>query len=143
MKTKPGADYAACGIEALTQMQHAPLTAYSTAIREGARADRQGAGHARDFLRLAPQAGAVVKGVRLREEEWTRTRCMIVDSAFRVIAASDGQDLLTERFRLQVDGRQTGSYQAGDGTIVSFAATPGYETYHGLGWHGLICQKPG
>ncbi|HKR40448.1 MAG TPA: chemotaxis protein, partial [Paraburkholderia sp.] len=85
---------------------------------------------------------AVVKGVRLNEEEWTRSRCMIVDSNFRVIAASDGQGILTELLRLRIDDRQTGYYRASDGTIVSFAATPGYETYRGLGWYGVVCQKP-
>jgi hypothetical protein len=142
MKTRSGADYAACDVESLTLMQHAQVATYSTAIREGGRTDGRVLGALVIFFDWAPQAGAVVKGVRLSDDEWTRTRCMIVDSAFRVIAASDGHGLLTERFRLQADGRQTGFYRATDGTIVSFAATPGYETYRGLGWYGVICQKP-
>jgi hypothetical protein len=142
MKTRSGADYAACDVEALALMQHAQVATYSTAIREGGRADGKVLGALVIFFDWAPQAGAVVKGVRLSEAEWARTRCLIVDSGFRVIAASDGKGLLTERFRLQVDGRQAGFYRATDGTIVSFAATPGYETYRGMGWYGVICQKP-
>jgi len=142
MKTRSGADYVACDVEALAMMHHAQVATYSTAIREGGRANGRVLGALVIFFDWAPQAGAVVKGVRLSDEEWTRTRCMIVDSTFRVIAASDGQGLLTERFRLQADGRPTGFYRAADGTIVSFAATPGYETYRGLGWYGVICQKP-
>ncbi len=67
---------------------------------------------------------------------------MIVDSSFRVIAASDERGILTERFHLQSDGKQTGFYRTADGTIVAFAATPGYETWRGLGWYGVICQRP-
>ena len=28
-----------------------------------------------------------------------------------------------------------------DGTTVAFHATPGYETYQGLGWHGVIVRR--
>jgi hypothetical protein len=142
MKTSSGAEYVACDVEALAMMHCAQVATYSTAIREGGRANGRVLGALVIFFDWEPQAGAVVKGVRLNDDEWTRTRCMIVDSAFRVIAASDGQGLLTERFRLQTDGRQTGFYRAADGTIVSFAATPGYETYRGLGWYGVISQRP-
>ena len=142
MKTRSGADYAACDVETLAMMQNAQVATYSTAVREGGLVNGRPLGAIVIFFDWAPQAGAVVKGVRLTDEEWTRSRCMIVDSNFRVIAASDGQGILTERLRLQVDGRQTGYSRASDGTIVSFAATPGYETYRGLGWYGVICQKP-
>ncbi|MFT0171472.1 methyl-accepting chemotaxis protein [Paraburkholderia mimosarum] len=141
MKTRSGADYVASDVEALVFMHNAQVATYSTAVREGGLANGRALGAIVIFFDWAPQAGAVVKGVRLSEEEWTRSRCMIVDSNFRVIAASDGKGILTERLRLQVDGRQTGYYRASDGTIVSFAATPGYETYRGLGWYGAICQK--
>ncbi|WP_323119868.1 hypothetical protein [Burkholderia alba] len=84
------------------------------------------------------QAAAVVKGVRLTDDEWTRTRCLIVDASFRVIASSDGQGVLEERFAL----RTSGFSHAGDGSIVSFAETPGYETYRGPGWYGVIVRRP-
>jgi len=34
-----------------------------------------------------------------------------------------------------------GTYGAPDGTVVGYAATPGYETYRGLGWYGCLVQK--
>jgi hypothetical protein len=141
MKTTSGADYAACDVESLALMSHAQVATYSTAIREGGRANGRVLGALVIFFDWTPQSDAVVKGVRLSEEEWTRTRCLIVDSRFRVIAASDGKGILSEHFHLQADGKQTGHYRAADGTIVSFAATPGYETYRGMGWYGVICQK--
>lgn len=142
MKTKSGADYAACDVEALASLRDAQVATYSTAIRAGGLANGRALGALVIFFDWAPQAGTVVNGVRLSEEEWQRTRCMIVDSKHRVIAASDSKGMLNERFMLQTEGRQSGFYRAMDGTIVSFAATPGYETYRGLGWYGVICQKP-
>lgn len=48
--------------------------------------------------------------------------------------------VLTEVFLLHPDQRRAGFYQDG-GMTVSFAATPGYETYKGLGWYGAVCQR--
>ncbi len=58
-----------------------------------------------------------------------------------VIAASDGRGVLSERFDLRHEGRDGGFYRRDDGTVVGFALTPGYETYEGLGWYGVIEQK--
>jgi hypothetical protein len=142
MKTRSGADYVASDVETIAALHRAQVATYSTAIREGGAVNGRVLGALVIFFDWSPQATAVVKGVRLSEEEWGRTRCMIVDSSFRVIAASDDKGVLEERFRLQTDGRATGFYRAADGSIVSFAATPGYETYRGLGWYGVICQRP-
>jgi hypothetical protein len=141
MKTKSGAEYVACDVETLPLLRQAQVATYSTAIREGGIAHGRVLGALVIFFDWAPQAGAVVKSVRLSDEEWSRTRCMIVDSSFRVIAASDEKGILTERFHLQIEGKKAGFYRAVDGSMVSFAATPGYETYRGLGWYGVICQK--
>ena len=54
-----------------------------------------------------------------------------------MIAASDGQGILTELSRC-ADGQRSGFYQDRSGTMVAFHATPGYETYRGLGWYGVI-----
>jgi hypothetical protein len=142
MKTSSGAQYVASDIETLPLLRNAQVASYSTAIREGGMPNGRVLGALVIFFDWAPQAETVVKGIRLSEEEWARTRCMIVDSSFRVIAASDAKGLLTERFPLQTEGKSSGFYRRADGSIVSFAATPGYETYRGLGWYGVICQKP-
>src|SRR6187402_3365007 len=67
-----------------------------------------------------------------------KARVLLVDSNFRVIAASDGQGLLTERISLPLEGRRSGFSQDRSGAMVAFHATPGYETYKGLGWFGVI-----
>ena len=142
MKTASGSQYVASDVETLALLRDAQVATYATAIREGGALNGRVLGALVIFFDWAPQAQAVVKGVRLSKEEWGRTRCMIVDSSFRVIAASDEKGILDERFRLQTDGKSSGYYRAADGATVSFAATPGYETYRGLGWYGVICQKP-
>ena len=68
----------------------------------------------------------------------TRPACCWSTSNFRVIAASDGQGILGERVSLSLNGQRSGFYQDHTGTLVAFHATPGYETYRGLGWYGVI-----
>jgi hypothetical protein len=68
---------------------------------------------------------------------------LLVDSNFRVIAASDGHGLLTERLPLKLEGRPSGVYRDTSGRMIAFHATPGYETYKGLGWFGVILSGPG
>jgi len=143
MKTPSGADFVAGDIEALPLLGNAHVATYATAIRERGAVDGRPLGALVIFFDWAAQACAVIKGVRLSDEEWQRTRCMIVDSAFRIIASSDKADVLNEQFRLVTQGQRTGFYRASDGrTLVSFAATPGYESYRGLGWYGVVVQKP-
>ncbi|BEU25747.1 methyl-accepting chemotaxis protein [Paraburkholderia caribensis] len=142
MKSKSGADYVASDVEILPLLRQAQVAAYATAIREGGAANGRTLGALVIFFDWAPQAETVVKGVRLSDDEWKRTRCLIVDSSLRVIAASDGKGVLEERFPLEAGTAASGSYRTRDGATVSFAATPGYETYRGLGWYGVICQKP-
>ncbi|PXW23095.1 methyl-accepting chemotaxis protein [Paraburkholderia caballeronis] len=141
LKTKSGADYVASDIETVAPLRGAQVATYSTAIREGGAVNGRVLGALVIFFDWAPQADAVVKGVRLSDEEWQRTRCMIVDSSFRVIAASDSKGILAERFHLQANGKRSGYYAAPNGTVVSFAVTPGYETYRGLGWYGVVVQR--
>jgi hypothetical protein len=82
------------------------------------------------------QARAIVQGVRVGAAD--KARVLLVDSNFRVIAASDGQGLLSERVPLALEGRRSGFYHDRSGALVAFHATPGYETYKGLGWFGVI-----
>ncbi|MGF6506168.1 methyl-accepting chemotaxis protein [Paraburkholderia sp. 32] len=142
LKTTSGADYVACDIEPVSYLNGAHVATYATAIRKGGAADGRVLGVLAIFFDWSPQAAAVVNGVRLTDEEWKRTRCLIIDASCRVIASSDGKGLLEERFPLKAGGRTSGFYQAPDGSTVAFALTPGYETYRGLGWYGVIVQAP-
>jgi hypothetical protein len=87
-----------------------------------------------------PQAAAITQGIRLTEAERNTTRALLVDSSGRVIAASDGKGILHDRVTLRTGGQAFGTYQDG-GSLIAFHRTPGYETYAGLGWYGVIIQK--
>jgi hypothetical protein len=66
---------------------------------------------------------------------------MLVDAGHRVIASSDGLGILSEKVAVTTNGAAQGCYQDSQGTTVAFHATPGYETYRGLGWLGVIVQR--
>ncbi|MEP7367859.1 MAG: hypothetical protein ABI972_31745 [Acidobacteriota bacterium] len=78
----------------------------------------------------------------MTEAERGRSRCMIVNREFKVIACNRRGDL-GQTFPLRTDGKAMGSYLQPDGSLVGFALTPGYETYQGLGWFGVIEQRSG
>ena len=46
-------------------------------------------------------------------------------------------------FRCATDGQRSGHYRESDGTTIAFHATPGYETYAGLGWYGVTRPASG
>ncbi|WP_028227862.1 methyl-accepting chemotaxis protein [Paraburkholderia ferrariae] len=142
VNTKSGSEFVAADIECQPLLKNAQVATYATAIRESGATDGRVLGALVVFFDWAPQAAAVVKGVRLTDEEWKRTCCMIVDSTFRVIASSDDTGLFQRRVVLSPNGKTAGFYRDSDGRTVSYAATPGYESYRGLGWFGVIVQTP-
>ena len=93
------------------------------------------------FFDWAAQAQSVVDGVRLSPDERAVTRCLIVDAQRRILAASDRQGVLRETIALDTQGQKMGHAQGSDGVMVGFALTPGYETYQGLGWYGVLIQR--
>ena len=75
----------------------------------------------------------------MTDAERSRSRCMIVNREHKLIACNHRGDL-GKTFALQTHGKKMGSYTQPDGSLVGFALTPGYETYQGLGWYGVIEQ---
>ncbi|MEI8393414.1 MAG: methyl-accepting chemotaxis protein [Rhodospirillaceae bacterium] len=141
MATRDGTDFVVADISTIEALDNAMVATYATAIREGGEVDGRVLGALGIFFDWEPQSKAVVDGVRLTEDERTRTRCLLIDSRGRLIAASDGRGILREVFRL--DSHNTmGNYMDDNGNIIGYALTPGYETYKGLGWYGIIIQEP-
>ena len=143
MATRDGNEFAVADVAPNEMLNNQPVATYATAIRAGGLENGKPMGVLGIFFDWAPQSGTVVSSVRLTEEEQLegRTKCLIVDSQFRILAASDHRYLLMGRYPIKTDGQDSGFYQADDGTVVAFALTPGYETYKGLGWYGLILQR--
>jgi hypothetical protein len=143
METTSGADFAVADIAEHEQLDGQLAATYATAVRAGGAADGEVIGALGIFFDWAPQAQAVLDGIRLSDDEAPRTRCLLVDSRRRVLASTGGQGVLREVIALSEADRADMGYAARtDGTMVGWALTPGYETYLGLGWYGVIIQQP-
>jgi len=136
-----GNDYVSADITRQPLLRDATVATYAASVREGGRADGAPLGVLAIHFDWEPQARAIVKGVRLTESEKERSRVLLVDAKKRVIAASDEQGILSEVVSFDTGSRPNGFYQDSHGNTVAFHETPGYETYRGLGWYGVILQK--
>ncbi|BBE71191.1 methyl-accepting chemotaxis protein [Oharaeibacter diazotrophicus] len=116
----------------------ARVATYATAVRADGAVRGAATGVLAVHFDWEPQAHTVVTGVRLTEDEKARARVLLVDAGHRVIAASDGHGILTERIAFDAAGRAAGVIERPGGGFLAFSATPGYETYAGLGWYGVI-----
>lgn len=141
LRTRSGDEYTTANVDTVTGLDGAQAATYATAIREGGASNGRITGVLAVFFDWEKQASAVVDNVRLSNEERARTRCMIVDAAGRVIADSGPTSSDTKRYDLRAGGANTGVYRTDDGSFVGYALTPGYETYQGMGWFGVIEQR--
>jgi len=134
---KSGDDYVAADVERQPLLGNAQVATYCASVR----AEGQSRGKPLGILAIhfdwESQARAIVQGVRVDDDA---ARVLLVDANFRVIAASDGIGLLTERFAFTAENRSSGYYQDKSGNLVAYHVTPGYETYKGLGWYGVIVR---
>jgi hypothetical protein len=136
-----GEDYAVADISTCPLLGGAQVATYVASVREGGDARARPLGVLAVHFDWEPQARAIVQGVRLTPEEAPRTRVMLVDAKRKIIAASDGKGILTSQFPFETDGRTSGGSTDASGRLVAFHVTPGYETYRGLGWYGVIEQR--
>jgi hypothetical protein len=140
LATRTGADFAACDITTSKRLGGAAVATYATAVRAGGRNEGKILGALGIFFDWQKQSQLVVDSVRLAEGERATTKCMIVNAQRRIIA-SNHPTAINGTFPLQTDTRSIGSYVDAHGDLVGFALTPGYETYKGLGWYGVLAQR--
>jgi hypothetical protein len=140
LETPSGDAFAVCDIARERLLEDAAVAVYSTAIRRNG--DTQGTpiGALGIFFDWEPQARDVVQNVALTDEEKTLCSIMLLDAQHKIIATSDGNRRLGEQYELGVRDPRRGFYRRDD-SIISYALTPGYETYKGLGWYGCIESK--
>jgi hypothetical protein len=140
LATASGDDFAVADISCVPALGDQPVATYAAAIRANGATRGAPIGVLGIHFDWAPQAKAVVEGVRLTDDERARSRVLLLDQAFRVLAASDGTGALQDSYPLDTGAGVMGAYEAGD-AVVGYALTPGYETYRGLGWYGCIVQR--
>ena len=135
MATSSGDDFVVCDIMRNDALNNAEVATYATAIRTSGSQLGKRLGVLGIFFDWEPQAASIVNGVPLDIDEQKTTRVMLLNAQNRIIASSTG---FTdgEVYPLQASSKR-GYYQAGL-KLVSYALTPGYETYEGLGWYGCI-----
>ena len=137
-----GDDYAVGDISVAPGLKGAQVATYAASVRTGGESHGAPLGVLAIHFDWAPQAETIVRGVRIEPEEKTRTAVLLVDAHRRVIASSEGTSTLDQHFQIETGNQSHGFYTRSDGTTVAFHATPGYETYRGLGWHGVIVRRP-
>jgi hypothetical protein len=137
-----GDDYVAADVATQKLLGGAQVATYCASVRENGEADGAPIGVLAIHFDWQPQAKAIVDGIRLSSEERAQTRVLLVDGQHRVIASSDTAMKLGDKVSLKTEGRNAGHYREPNGTVTAFHATPGYETYQGLGWYGVIIRRP-
>jgi len=144
MATSAGDQYIADDIYDDPLHNGKPAAVYATAVRRGGELRGPALGVLGVFFDWQTQSRVIVKDEpNLSAEEWKRSRVMLLDSKQRIIAASDGAGIYS-RFPLET-GHGTGTkgyFTDRNGSLVAYARTLGYEEYDGLGWYGVIVQKP-
>lgn len=140
MATRDGGEFAVADITRNRSLDNAVVATYATAIREGGETNGAPIGALGIFFDWEAQGRSIVEGVRLSPEEKAKSRCLIIDRNHRIIADSAGCGDLSEHFQLNTRSGERGYYVDGFGSTVGYALTPGYETYAGLGWYGVIIQ---
>ncbi|MBL9191118.1 MAG: hypothetical protein JNJ82_02095 [Opitutaceae bacterium] len=138
--TASGNDFSVADVNRCPALGGCAVATYAAAIRAGGEVNGEVIGVMGVHFNWGPQADSVVRGVRLSDTERLTTRALLVDAGGRVLATSDGQGALTQRLRLETAGRDSGHYVDQDGRLIAFHRTPGYETYRGLGWYGVLEQ---
>lgn len=141
MQLASGDDFAVADIATSTMLGGAQVATYATAVREDAAMHGRPLGVLGIHFDWEPQARTICQGVRLTEDEARRSRVMLVVSRQRIIASSDGKGVLASTLAFETEGRSQRFVSGRDGTTAAFHLTPGYETYRGLGWYGVIQQR--
>jgi hypothetical protein len=120
---RTGDDYVAGDVECQPLLGNAQVATYCASVRAQGKANGQPIGVLAVHFDWEPQARAIVQGVRVGATD--KARVLLVDSNFRVIAASDGQGLLAERMPLPLEGKRSGFYHGRSGSLIAFHATRG------------------
>ncbi len=139
LSLRSGDDFHAEDVAVEPLLGSAQVATFATTVREGGSPHGRALGVLAVHFDWEPQARTIVESVRLGDHEGD-ARVLLIDRSRRVIAASDGRGILTERLAYDPKGRDNGYETLPDGTLVAFHATPGYETYAGLGWYGVIVE---
>ncbi|MFA5952572.1 MAG: methyl-accepting chemotaxis protein [Hyphomicrobium sp.] len=132
-------EFASSDVASSSRLGNAPVATFATAVREGGKPSGRPIGVLAVHFDWGPQAKTVLEGVRFSAADKARSRALITDQNGLILAASDGRGVLTEIVPIK-RGEKSGCFEASSGQTIAFHRTPGYETYRGQGWYGVIVQ---
>ncbi|MFS2161695.1 methyl-accepting chemotaxis protein [Pseudomonas sp. Pseusp122] len=142
MRHSSGDQYYAGQVAVEPLLNNAQTCAFSAGVRSSENRLSPVIGVIGIFFDWQNQAASVINGVRLTDEERSRSRVMMVDANHKIIASSDADSHLGESIQLQLkNGQQSGYSTLQDNVIQGYSLTPGFETYKGMGWLGVIEQR--
>lgn len=139
--TASGDEYVVDDIYNCPLHNHEPMAVYAAGVRAGGEIHGKLVGTLGVYFAWGEQSRCIVQDEpNLSKDEWKMSRVLLLDNNMRIIAASDGKELL-QNFPLNTSGQTKGYYRDTQGNLVCFAKTIGYQEYNGLGWYGVIVQK--
>ena len=142
METTSGDQYVVDDISSAPRHDDKLVAVYAAAVRQGGKVNGKPIGVLGVYFDWESQSKTIVlTEPSLSEDEWKRSRVILLDQNLRVIAASDNNEILSP-FMLQHNGQQKGHYFTPDHELIAFAKTLGYQEYDGLGWYAAIVQQP-
>lgn len=142
LKTASGEAYVVGQVEPSRLHDGREVLVYATAVREGGNINGRPIGALGVYFDWQEQGHAIVdKEAALSDEDKARTTVLLLDGNKRVIASSRPGEMY-RTFALRGGDRDRGSYYDEGGNIVAFARTLGYQEYDGLGWWGVVVQRP-
>lgn len=141
LATQNGSQYIVDDIHRCLLHHDYMVATYATAVRKGGDLNGESLGVLAVFFDWENQSRSIVRDEpALSKEEWEKSRVLLLDSRFRVIASSDDQGLL-QPFEMTLKDRNRGHFYTRDGHLVCYQRTIGYEEYDGLGWYGAIVKS--
>lgn len=141
LKLHSGNDYIAGEITTEPLLKNAQIATYASGVRENGDAKGRLLGILGVHFDWQPQANAIVNGIRLSDDEIENCEVCLIDKNGLILSSSKRNANLTDIIRIKNNGENSGYYYDGNGDFIAFHQTPGYETYEGLGWFGLIKMK--
>jgi hypothetical protein len=116
------------------------VAVYAATVRKEGKIDGKIIGVLGVIFNWEDQSKTIVqKEPSLSEDEWKRSRVILLDQKMRIIAASDNNGILLP-FILDHNGQQKGHYFNSNHELIAYAKTLGYQEYDGLGWYAAIVQ---
>jgi Methyl-accepting chemotaxis protein (MCP) signalling domain len=141
MATTSGNQYVVNDISHASLHDNKLVAVYAAAVRKGGKIDGKIVGVLGVIFDWENQAKTIVQTEpSLSEDEWKRSRVLLLDQKLRIIAASDNIGIL-QPFLLEHKEQHKGHYFNANHELIAFAKTLGYQEYDGLGWYAAIVQK--